>query len=318
MKTLIYINTKLNLNKKDLGGIESLNLYLKRELSKRKINCIISSKITYNITKNKWDNLISSNDTRVFDKVKSKKNILWLHNKLQLEKAFRKKQLLPIIKNKIYSVFNSKYLLDNTSNIYFFKKKIIIPNFLTKEFENLKTNYRRKPYFVWSVQREKGLNSLINLWINKVNPNNKNLKLFIFGVKLNKIKVYDYNNFKRYNIFFKGRVNKKTLIKYYKSSLGMICLGYDETFCLNAIEAYSCGLPILTFGLTAVSEISTNKNSFKGSNFNHIFKHIMYLSKMKNNSRKKLIDNCINYSKRYYINNIIGKWINLLKVSSNG
>ena len=37
MKTLIYINTKLNLNKKNLGGIESLNLYLKKELTKKKI-----------------------------------------------------------------------------------------------------------------------------------------------------------------------------------------------------------------------------------------------------------------------------------------
>ena len=40
----------------------------------------------------------------------------------------------------------------------------------------------------------------------------------------------------------------------------LICLLGDE------------GLPILTFGLTAVSEISTKKNSFRGSNFNHIYK----------------------------------------------
>ena len=316
MKTLIYIDTKLNLNKKNLGGIESLSLYLKKELTNKKINCVISNKITNNISKRKWDNLISSNDSRIFEKVKSKKNILWLHNKIQIEKALRKKQLLPIIKNKIYSVFNSKYLLENTSNIYFFKQKLIIPNFLTKEFENLKINYRRKPYFVWSVQRERGLNDLINLWVEKVHPYNKSLKLFIFGIDLNKIKTFKIN-YKRYNIFFKGRVNKNILIKYYQNSLGMICLGYDETFCLNAIESYACGLPILTFGLTAVSEISTKKNSFRGSNFNHIYKYIVFLSEMNAKSRKKLIDNCVNYSKKYYIKNVIGKWIKLLKVSPN-
>ena len=43
----------------------------------------------------------------------------------------------------------------------------------------------------------------------------------------------------------------------------MICLGYDETFCLNAIESFACGLPIITFGHTAVAEISNKKNSFK-------------------------------------------------------
>ena len=55
MRTLIYINTKLNLNKKNLGGIESLNLYLKKELTKKKINCVISNKITKNISHKNWD-----------------------------------------------------------------------------------------------------------------------------------------------------------------------------------------------------------------------------------------------------------------------
>ena len=76
-------------------------------------------------------------------------------------------------------------------------------------------------------------------------------------------------------------------------------------------------LPILTFGLTAVAEISTKKNSFRGSNFNHIYKHIVFLSEMNDKSRKKLIDNCVNYSKKYYIKNVIGRWVKLLKVSSN-
>ena len=51
MNTLIYFNTKLNLNKKNLGGIESLNLHLKKELTKKKINCVISNKITNLIVK---------------------------------------------------------------------------------------------------------------------------------------------------------------------------------------------------------------------------------------------------------------------------
>ena len=42
----------------------------------------------------------------------------------------------------------------------------------------------------------------------------------------------------------------------------MICLGYDETFCLNALEANSCGLPIITFAKTALKDYSIpNYNS---------------------------------------------------------
>ena len=40
----------------------------------------------------------------------------------------------------------------------------------------------------------------------------------------------------------------------------MICLGYDETFCLNALKANSCGLPIFTFGKTALNELILNNN----------------------------------------------------------
>ena len=41
--------------------------------------------------------------------------------------------------------------------------------------------------------------------------------------------------------------------------MGMICLGYDETFCLNALEANSCGLPVITFGKTALNEMIIDK-----------------------------------------------------------
>ena len=42
----------------------------------------------------------------------------------------------------------------------------------------------------------------------------------------------------------------------------MICLGYDETFCLNAIEANACGLPVITFGETVLKDII--KNNYNG------------------------------------------------------
>ena len=34
----------------------------------------------------------------------------------------------------------------------------------------------------------------------------------------------------------------------------MICLGYDETFCLNAIEAMKMGLPVISLGKTALKD----------------------------------------------------------------
>ena len=310
--TLIYCNTKENLKKKNLGGIETLNLNLFKKLKKSKINCQISNKITKKISKKKWKNIISSNDARIFNKISSENNYLWLHNKLQIEKALRKRQIFSIFKNKINAIYNSKYLYNNTSKLYYFKKKIIIPNFLSKEFEDVSVNYNRKPFFVWSVQRSKGLDKVIDIWIKDIYSNNKKFKLFIFGIRKSNLERYNLKNLSNYNVYFKGRVNKQTLIGFYRKSLAMICLGYDETFCLNAIESFACGLPIITFGHTAVAEISNKKNSFKLFNYNDIPKCIIQIANMNLRSRKKLINNCIKFSRNYYLDLIINKWLKLI------
>ena len=310
--TLIYYNTKKNLNKKNLGGIETLNINLFKVLKKHRIKCHISNKITKKIYKIKWNNIISSNDAKIFDKVNAQNNYLWLHNKLQVEKAIRKKQILSIIRNKINAVYNSKYLCDNTSKLYFFKKNLVIPNFLSKEFEDVSVNYNRKPFFVWSVQRNKGLDKVIDIWINDIYSKNKKFKLFIFGISKSNLEKYNLKKLSNYNVYYKGRVNKQTLIGFYRKSLAMICLGYDETFCLNAIESFACGLPIITFGHTAVAEISNQQNSFKLSNYNDIAKLIIQIANMNLKSRKKLINNCIKFSRNYHLNLIINKWLKLI------
>ena len=148
MKILLFVNTKQNFTEPNkLGGIEILNyelfLYLKKTYNVKLINLI-----TQNIKKIHWDIVISSNDASVFDKVQAGRKILWLHNKLQIEKAIRKKQFFPIMFNKIETVFVSKYLEDNTSKIYNFKKRFIIPNFLPSIYTNIKFkkkyNYKKK------------------------------------------------------------------------------------------------------------------------------------------------------------------------------
>ena len=106
-----------------------------------------------------------------------------MHNTLSIEKAIRKKKLLTLIRNKITAVFVSKYLKNVTSKIYLFNKKLIIPNFLSKEFNKIKINYKRKKIIVWSVQRNKGLQETLDMWIKSVYPKNKDAMFYIFGIK---------------------------------------------------------------------------------------------------------------------------------------
>ena len=128
--------------------------------------------------------------SNIKNNTKYSKNFLWLHNKLPIEKALRKKKLFSIIRNKVSAIFVSDYLLKKTTNIYNFKQKIIIPNFLDPVFSKSKPHFNRKPYFIWSVQRNKGLREVIDIWINKIHPKYKKFKLFIFGVNQTQIDNY--------------------------------------------------------------------------------------------------------------------------------
>lgn len=330
MKILFYCPFKFNLKSKNLsslGGIESLNVELCKEFIKRKfkvslatychkeikVNGLLNIPIKRINKKNKesFDVIISSNEPSIFDKFECKKNILWMHNTLSIEKSIRKKKLFSIIKNKIYAVYVSNYLKNKTSNLYFFNKKIVINNFLSKKFLNSSLNYQRKQIIVWSVQREKGLTETIDMWIKKIYPKNNKIKFYIYGVDNIKYKAKK-TYLKKFNIYFQGRVSKEKLKSVYKKSLAMICLGYDETFCLNALEANACGLPLLTFGKTALNDFSTNNyNSYYLTNFTELSDKIILISN--NGLKKKMILNSFNNSKKFRLNKIIKLWINLLK-----
>ena len=334
MNILLSCPSKFSLvskNLKKLGGIESLNLELAKTLSKENINVTLATDCKKTIIKNKitnipidklksnsknfsFDSIVSSNDTSIFSYFKKSKKILWLHNKLQIEKAIRKKNFFPINYHRPHVVFVSNYLSNFTSSFLLFKKRFVISNFLSNFFIVKKMNFDRKKIFVWSVQRDRGLSELIEIWINKIYQRDKSVKLYIFGVN-NKISKSKNTFLKSKNIFFFGRVSKSKLKSTYLNSLAMICLGYDETFCLNALEANSCGLPIITFGKTALKDYSiSNYNSIIAKNFNDLENKIFYLSSLNKRKKDALIKNSFNHSKKFRLNIISKLWIKLFKV----
>lgn len=310
MKILLFVNTVQDFkNSNNLGGIEILNYELFNYL-KKKHDIILSNKISKKILNVYWDIIISSNDARIFNQVKTKRKILWLHNKLQLEKAFRKKQLFSLLFNNIEAIFVSKYLNENTSRLYNFSKRTVIPNFLPSIFEKKKISKNKKNkknLFVWSVQRKLGLDELINVWKKKIYSLNSNCELHIFGVN------YKNNKQIKYNIFCHGKIPRQKLLNFYKKSIGMICLGYDETFCLNAIEAMKMGLPIVSLGKTALNEIiEDRKNGYLTDNIDNIDKPIFNLIKLDTQSRNSLSKYCIKFASNYSSNIIFKHWEKLI------
>ena len=311
MEILINVNTKQNLNNhKFLGGIEILNYNLFNHL-KKKNKVILTNTINKNIKNKKWDIVISSNDSKIFDIIKTKRKILWLHNKLQIEKAFRKKQLLSLLSNKIEAVFVSKYLERKTSKFYNFKKRLVIPNFLVKNnnIQNKIQNKKKKiKKIVWSVQRDRGLSDLLNIWKLKVLPLFPTAELHIFSINSRK-----YIQYKKDNVFFHGRVRREKLFNFYKKSTGMVCLGYDETFCLNAIESMSMGLPVISLCETALKElIRHNRNGYAVKSMENIDKFIIKLLNLSDFKLNSLSKSSIIFAKRYSSEIVFKKWDKLI------
>ena len=310
MKILLFVNTIQNFkNHNSLGGIEILNYELYKYL-KKKHKIILSNTLSKKILTVNWDIVISSNDSRIFNQVKTKRKILWLHNKLQLEKAFRKKQLFSLLINDIEAIFVSKYLKENTSRLYNFSKRTVIPNFLPSIFEKnkfSKNKKNKKNLFVWSVQRKLGLDELISVWKKKIYSLNSNCELHVFGVN------YKNNKLIKYNIFCHGKIPRQKLLNFYKKSIGMICLGYDETFCLNAIEAMKVGLPVISLGKTALKEIIKDKiNGYLIDNISDINIPIKNLINLDSYRRLSLSKYCIKFASNYNSNIVFKDWEKLI------
>ena len=329
MNILFYVNNNLDFDK--LGGIETLNLYIAKNLAnlaKKKHNIFLASdckkkkikdnlfylpiKSLYQKTHNyHFDVIIGSNDTSFYKKYKKSKKILWLHNVLQIEKSIRKKNFFSINYYRPYVVFVSEYLKNKNINFFLFKKKFVISNLLSDDFKLSNKSFKRKKIFVWSVQRDKGLDETISTWISNIFPMYKSAKLYIFvinkSIYSSKLK---FLNFKKY--FFFGRVSKKKLKNIYLKSTAMICLGYDETFCLNALEANSCGLPIITFAKTALRDYSIdNYNSLIAKNFNDLSKKFIF-----NLIKKKIWINIIKFNptcQKFDPSLITKKWLKMIE-----
>ncbi len=160
---------------------------------------------------------------------------------------------------------------------------------------------------MWSVQRKLGLDDLIDVWKKKIYPLNLNCELHIFGIN------YKNKHLDKYKIYNHGKIPRNKLLNFYRKSVGMICLGYDETFCLNAIEAMKMGLPVISLGKTALKDkIIPKKNGYLINSINEIDRPIIDLINLNNTKKKKLVKSCNRYASNYNSKIIFKKWDKLI------
>ena len=327
MKLLFINNSLINLNSKNInkvGGIEHCNIELAQGLSRLGHEVTLVSKIknkqkVKNITNlpfnyltsiennNLYDIVVSSNYSQAFKLKQKSIKVLWMHNELQIEKSLRKREFLPIILNKPHVVFVSNYLKQLTTSLYPFKSKTIIPNGCSELFLNNKRNKNIKPIFIWTVKRDRGLDEIIDIWCQIIFKKLPLAELHVHGLNVPKKKNINID-YDKFNIKFFGVVSRGFLANKYKYSSAMLHPGYDETFCISALEALASGLPVITFNRTALAErVVNNVNGYIVETFEEMATKAINLVANKS-QLTKLSNNASRSSKKFCWNNVAHTW----------
>ena len=127
---------------------------------------------------------------------------------------------------------------------YVSDKIFIIPHFVTEKFAR-KINASKNVLFVGRVEKDKGINLLIDVF-NKLAQHHDNIKLYVIGdgSLLKELKSKKYPN-----IIFTGFLQKDKLLTFYKKC-SIFCLpSKSESFGMSVTEAMSQGLcPIFSRG----------------------------------------------------------------------
>ncbi len=254
-----------SLNNESIRGAERvvINLALKLNSMGHKVTVLnyIKTKSEYqnirfiNIASYKDDTIydlaISNNDLNNFNLIKANKKIAISHSIQTIEKFVRKNQLLPFLKHKPKIFLLGNY---HKSKRSFFTRMFgseIINWAVDDDCINAKLSTAIDPNkALFTSYPDRNLDKLISVWISHIYSNNKNLKLYVSPTE---------QNLKKFNIFNRKLVDRKTLIQEMLQTKVFLIPGHPaELYCLAAEEAKELCVPIVTFGIGSLSERVTN------------------------------------------------------------
>jgi glycosyltransferase involved in cell wall biosynthesis len=260
-----------------LGGIETCNLELARELAQRGHRVALAgtpqgpaAADSFGVTHlgldmagtQDFDAIVVSSIATDFDRFSGSgaTPIYWLHNPLRLEKAFRKGYLGPFLRHRPHAIFPSADLASRTAR-YPFASRDVIGHGLDAVFlaaPAARHDSNGPPRFVFASQPHRGLDRVLRLWRDAIAPALPGAELHLLGGAASSFAA------QAPRIQVHGRVTKRKMAEIYVDARAMLCPGTeDETYCLAAAEAQCVGLPLVTLGMGALKErVSHGVNGF--------------------------------------------------------
>ena len=290
-------------------GIKALKiLYLKKKLIKREI--ILNDADIYFSTRTEYGKLLSKYGDE------NKLKVTEEHNFFDDKKYQRK--IIKGYKNLDYVVVVNKYQ-EKMYNEWFKNSKVKIVR-IENSIENNSLKSKLNNNAIIAVGRLdpiKDFTSLIEV-MHLLVKDKPTLKLYLLGSGQEKDllskKIKEYNLEK--NVIMPGFVTMDEVYEYMAKSDLYIMTSFRESFALVLAEAYSCGLPVISFDiLTGPKEIVKNNQTgylIKNRSIKEMTSKINELLDDKK-KLKEFSKNAYLESKQYTIDNIAKKWENLFK-----
>lgn len=187
----------------------------------------------------------------------------------------------------------------------------ILPNMVNKNFQ-ISKEVSDKFIFVavGALTKNKQFDKIIEAF-NKQFSNEKNCKLRIIGdgKELKNLKNLVKKNKIQDKVIFEGRLNRKETAKKVSESNVLVSFSKSETFCVPIIEAWACGIPVITSDSISVNDIWDNRLGFKiiGSTVMELSNYMSHIFENYEIFDKKYIRNYAisNYSEDAIYNKLI-------------
>ncbi|EEB36711.1 glycosyltransferase, group 1 family protein [Anaerococcus hydrogenalis DSM 7454] len=187
----------------------------------------------------------------------------------------------------------------------------ILPNMVNKNFQ-ISKEVSDKFIFVavGALTKNKQFDKIIEAF-NQQFSNEKNCKLRIIGdgKELKNLKNLVKKNKIQDKVIFEGRLSREETSKKVSESDVLVSFSKSETFCVPIIEAWACGIPVITSDSISVNDIWDNRLGFKiiGSTVMELSNYMSHIFENYEIFDKKYIRNYAisNYSEDAIYNKLI-------------
>ncbi|MCB9964014.1 MAG: glycosyltransferase family 4 protein [Rhodospirillales bacterium] len=267
-----------------LGGIESVTVNLAEACARRGHEvCVVNNAPEHMsgcISGVHWSNydqfftrlpafhpdvIIANHDARLLDfarpfKAANPLPVVWMHNRMLLEKTIRKGNMGALLRWRPIGVFLGEKHRKECHFLHPFRRREIMPHGLSAEYLGMlpRTDPPTPPRAIFFSQAYRGLSTVIESWMRYVHPVVADAEFHAYtepqALPTPDIP-YTAGQLAASGIFLHDKVPKAVLRDRLRESRVMIYPGYkDETFCCAATEAQALGVPVVTFGIGALSE----------------------------------------------------------------